>query len=257
MIPEQTIIYDRPRFLPGGDKALFIEFGNAITPELNHQVRRWLLAIQKTKIPGIIETVPTYRSLLLYYDPLQIGPNELRKKLEALEQKAEDYEFPKPKVTEIPTVYGGEYGPDLEFVAQLNGLSADEAVQIHTGNAYLIYMLGFMPGFAYLGGVSPRIATPRLETPRIKTPSGSVGLAGDATAIYPAESAGGWRLIGRTPLKLFDPHREPPALLQPGNYVVFVSITPEEFARIREEVDQGTYEVSETLMVGKGENGGI
>ena len=242
------MIYERPRFLPGGEKALFIEFGNVITPELNCRVRHMLLAIEKAGIPGVIEAVPTYRSLLLYYDPLQIGYKELRERLEALEQKPEDSEFPKPTVTEVPTIYGNEYGPDLEFVAKHNGLTPEEVVQIHAGTAYLIYMLGFMPGFVYLGGMSPKIATPRLETPRIKIPGGSVGIAGSQTGIYPAESPGGWQLIGRTPLKLFDPYRQPPALLQAGNYVTFVSITPQEFARIKGEVEQGTCVVKETPM---------
>jgi len=151
-------------------------------------------------------------------------------------------------VTEVPTIYGNEYGPDLEFVAKHNGLTPEEVVQIHAGTAYLIYMLGFMPGFVYLGGMSPKIATPRLETPRIKIPGGSVGIAGSQTGIYPAESPGGWQLIGRTPLKLFDPYRQPPALLQAGNYVTFVSITPQEFARIKGEVEQGTCVVKETRM---------
>jgi len=123
-----------------------------------------------------------------------------------------------------------------------------KVVEIHSGTPYLIYMLGFMPGFPYLGGMSPRIATPRLETPRTKIPAGSVGIAEKQTGIYPVESPGGWRIIGRTPLKLFDSNREPPALLQAGNYLTFVSITQEEFTKIKEEVERGTYIVKETLM---------
>ncbi|MFC2013615.1 5-oxoprolinase subunit PxpB [Chloroflexota bacterium] len=243
------MVYESPRFLAGGDKALFIEFGNSITPELNRRVRQLMLAIQNAGIPVITEAVPTYRSLLVYYNPLKIGLNELRETLDALVQKEEDSQFLKPKATQIPIIYGGEYGPDLEFVAKQNGLSVKAVVQIHTSNSYLIYMLGFIPGFAYLGGMSPRIATQRLETPRIKIPAGSVGIAGNQTGIYPAESPGGWHLIGRTPLKLFDSNREPPALLQAGNYVTFVSITAEEFAIIREEVEQGIYVVKETPVI--------
>lgn len=242
------MIYEKPRFLSGGDKAIFIEFGDTIEPELNRRVRHLMLAVQKTRIPGVIEAVPTYRSLLVYYDPLQIRPSKLRGTLYALAQQPEEDSPPKPRLIEIPTVYGGEDGPDLEFVATHNSLSIQEVIQIHTSTPYLIYMLGFIPGFPYLGGMSPRIATPRLETPRLKIPAGSVGIAESQTGIYPAESPGGWRIIGRTPVKLFNPTSEPPALLEAGNYLTFVSITPEEFARIKEEVERGTYLVKETLM---------
>ncbi len=251
------MFYEKPRFLAGGDKAFFIEFGNVIAPELSRRVRRLLLAIQNVRIPGVTETVPAYRSLLVHYDPLKISPTELRGRLETLEQSAADSEFPEPMVTEIPTAYGNEYGPDLEFVAKHNGLSPEEVVRIHTGNVYPIYMIGFIPGFAYLGGASSRIATPRLGTPRSRIPGGSVGIAGNQTGIYPAESPGGWQLIGRTPIELFQSHKEPPALLQAGNHVIFVRITPQEFTRIKEEVQQGTYRVKETPLVRKDGNGDI
>lgn len=242
------MIYEEPRFLAGGDKTIFVEFGNAIDPELNRRVRDLMLAIQQARVPGVIETVPTYRSLLVYYEPLQISPTKLKRTLYELAQQSGKSEFSKPKVIEIPAVYGGEYGPDLEFVATHNNLSMRQVVEIHTGTPYPIYMLGFIPGFPYLGGMSPRIVAPRLESPRSKIPAGSVGIAGSQTGICPAESPGGWRLIGRTPLKLFDPNREPPALLQAGNYLTFISITSEEFTRIKEEVERGTYFVKETLM---------
>ena len=249
------MIYERPRFLSGGDRALVIEFGDAIDPELNRRVRRLLLAIQEAELPELVEMVPTYRSLLVYYEPRQISPEELRAKLEVLAQKTEASELPEPKVTEVPTVYGGEYGRDLDFVAKHNGLSPEEVIRLHAGKAYLIYMLGFMPGFAYLGGMSPRIAAPRLPTPRVKIPAGSVGIAGNQTGIYPAESPGGWRLIGRTPMELFHPEKEPPALLQMGNHVKFVQITAQEFNRMKEEVEQGIYRVKETSLIREDESG--
>lgn len=242
------MIYDQPRFLPGGDEALFVEFGDEISPELNRRVRNLKLAIEKQRIPGIIETVPAYRSLLIYFEPLQVHPKELREILFRLSQQPLESELSKPRLIEIPTVYGGEYGPDLEFVASHNKLSVNEVIQIHTGTPYLIYMIGFLPGFPYLGGMSAKIAAPRLDTPRTRIPAGSVGIAGTQTGIYPAESPGGWRLIGRTPLKVFDPTREPPALFQAGDYLKFVSVTPEEFARIAEAVARGTYVAKESPM---------
>ena len=251
------MIYERPRFLSGGDRALFVEFGDAIDPELNRRVRRLLLAIQEAKLPEVLEAVPTYRSLLVYYEPRQTRPEELRAKLKLLVQRPQTGEPPEPKVTEVPTVYGGEYGRDLNFVAEYNGLSPEEIVRVHASRAYLIYMLGFIPGFAYLGGISLRIATPRLPTPRAKIPAGSVGIAGDQTGIYPAESPGGWRLIGRTPLELFHSEADPPALLQMGDYVRFVQITAEEFSRIEEEVAQGTYRAKESPFMREDESGDI
>ena len=242
------MIYDQPRFLPGGDEALFVEFGDEISPELNRRVRNLKLAIEKQRIPGIIESVPAYCSLLIYFEPLQVHPKELREILFRLSQQPLESELSKPRLIEIPTVYGGEYGPDLEFVASHNKLSVNEVIQIHTGTPYLIYMIGFLPGFPYLGGMSARIAAPRLDTPRTRIPTGSVGIAGTQTGIYPAESPGGWRLIGRTPLKVFDPTREPPALFQAGDYLKFVSVTPYEFIQIGEAVVQGTYAVKESPM---------
>ena len=242
------MIYAEPRFLAGGDRSIFVEYGDEIAPELNRQVRNLMLAVQKEKIPGIIETVPTYRSLLVYFEPLRISPGKLRQILSRLVQQPLESELPKPKLIEIPAVYGGEYGLDLGFVAKHTGLDVSEVVKIHSGTPYLIYMIGFLPGFPYLGGMSPKIAAPRLETPRTKIPAGSVGIAGTQTGIYPMESPGGWRLIGRTPLKIFDPNREPPAIFQAGDYLVFVSITPEEFTKIKETVEQNKYSAKITLM---------
>lgn len=251
------MIYEIPRFLAAGDRALVIEFGDAIDPELNRRVRRLQFAIQEAKLPELVEMVPTYRSLLVYYEPRQASPAELRAKLEVLAGDTEGGRLPEPMVTEVPTVYGGEYGPDLEFVAEHNRLLRDEVIGLHGGKVYLIHMLGFIPGFAYLGGICPHIAAPRLATPRARIAAGSVGIAGNQTGIYPAESPGGWRLIGRTPIELFHPQKEPPALLRMGNYVRFVPITAEEFRRMKEEVEQGIYRVKETPLVREGESGRI
>jgi KipI family sensor histidine kinase inhibitor len=240
------MIYEEPRFLPGGDKAIIVEFGDAVSPDVNRQVRNLMLAAQKTRISGVIEMVPTYRSLLVYFDPTEIRTQKLQKILCLLARQLEDIQLPTPKLVEIPTVYGGEYGPDLQFVASYNNLCVSEVVQIHTATPYRVYMIGFMAGFPYLGGISPKIATPRLETPRAKISSGSVGIAGSQTGIYPACSPGGWRLIGRTPLQLFDLSQEPPALFQVGDYLIFVAITPKEFTNIKESVENHTYSLKVT-----------
>ncbi len=253
----QAMMYERPRFLPGGDRALFIELGDTIDPELNRRVRRLLLTIQEAALPGLVEVVPAYRSLLVYYEPRQIRRRELRARLDDLIHESLTAELARPKVTEIPVAYGGEYGPDLGAVADHNQLSPEEVVRLHTGATYLIYMMGFIPGFAYLGGMSPRIATPRLPTPRTAIPAGSVGIAGSQTGIYPAESPAGWQVIGRTPVELFLPRRQPPALLQMGDYVRFVPVSDEEFHVIKKKVGQGTYKMEETPVTQEDESGGL
>ncbi|MBO8174433.1 MAG: 5-oxoprolinase subunit PxpB [Thermococcus sp.] len=219
-----------PQFKPAGDSALVIIFGDRIDEGINKKVHAVANAIEKASPDWLIEVVPTYTSIYVYYDPLRLGYQEV---LEAIKPflSAEPKEE-KPRIVEIPTVYGGEFGPDIEFVAQYNGLTIDDVIEIHSKPLYRVYMLGFTPGFAYLGGMDERIATPRLEKPRLKVSAGSVGIAGKQTGIYPIESPGGWRLIGRTPLRLFTPEKDPPTLLQPGDYVKFVPISEEEFWEI-------------------------
>ena len=218
-----------PRFLPAGDAALTVEFGNRIALPLNRKVRALALAIEKAALPGIIEVVPTYRSLTIYYDPLSLSMTDLRLKVESLLERLEEIPLPPPRLVTIPTVYGGEYGPDLAFVAKHCGLSEDQVIRLHTRPTYHVYMLGFTAGYAYLGGMPKRLTTPRLPSPRLRVPAGSVGIGGNQTGVYPVESPGGWRLIGRTPLTLFDPAWEVPVLIQPGDQVRFVRIRPEEF----------------------------
>jgi KipI family sensor histidine kinase inhibitor len=242
------MIYKEPRFLSGGDNAIFVELGDSIAPEVNQRVRNLKLALEKAGVAGVVESVPAYRSLLVYFNPLKVDVSKIRQTVSHLLQSTTVAELPKPRLIEIPTVYGGEFGPDLELVARHNNLSPAEVVRIHGSARYLIYMLGFMPGFPYLGGMSPEIATPRKTTPRLKIPAGSVGIAGNQTGIYPAESPGGWQIIGRTPLELFHPDQEPPSILQAGDYLSFVSITAEEFAGIKEAVRNGTYRLNERLI---------
>jgi len=146
-----------------------------------------------------------------------------------------------PRLGEIPTLYGGEYGPDIGAVAQHNGISEAEVISIHSGADYLVYMMGFLPGFPYLGGMSERIATPRLQTPRPSIPAGSVAIAERQTGIYPVESPGGWRIIGRTPVRLFDPGREPPVGIEPGDYLRFVPVDESGYADVQSRTRAGTY----------------
>ncbi len=221
-------MYGEPRLLLAGDSALVVEFGNEISREVNRKVHALADALGKNPLPGLGESVPTYRSLLVNYDPLRLSCDEVRALVSEVFQRCEESPSFEPRVIEIPVVYGGEFGPDIEFVAEHNGLSVEEVIGLHADATYTVYMLGFTPGFAYLGGMPAVIAAPRLETPRTLVPDGSVGIAGEQTGIYPIASPGGWRLIGRTPLKLFDPERDPPTLLQAGDMVDFVPMDGEE-----------------------------
>ena len=237
-------MYQQPRFRLGGDRALYIEVGDAISPEVNRRVKGLLDAIDEAAIEGVEALSPTYRSILVYYDPLKIPLEELKQRLSDLGRALPDASSSEASIFEIPTLYGGEFGPDLDFVASHTGLSPEEVIRIHAGTDYLVYMVGFNPGFPYLGGMSEKIAAPRLETPRVKIPAGSVGIAETQTGIYPLESPGGWRLIGRSPLKMFDPSRDPPALVEAGDLVRFVSINEARYQEIQGEVEAGRYRVT-------------
>ena len=221
--------YPNPRYRIMGDRALIIELGDRISPELNQRVRKLALVLDDSSLEGMQEIVPTYRSLLIIYDPLKIGLAKLQRRIEDLQKKIDEIQIPEPKTAEIPVVYGSEYGPDLDWVAQFHKISPKEAIRLHSGTTYQVYMIGFNPGFPYLGELPERLVTPRRETPRTLIPAGSVGIAQKQTGIYPAESPGGWQIIGRTPLKLFDPSQSPPTLLAMGDWVRFFPISNEEF----------------------------
>ncbi len=232
---------DKVRYLVSGDCAVCVEFGNEISPEINRKIRAFKIALEKQKIEGIVETIPTYRSLLVVYKPEVIRFGELTKSFDKVLGSMDSIQIPPPSVIEIPVLYGGEMGPDLDNVASCNGITPEEVIQIHTSRDYLIYMLGFIAGFPYLGGMSKKIATPRLKSPRVKIEGGSVGIAGEQTGIYPVASPGGWQLIGRTPLKLYDAEREEPVLLKAGQYIRFRSVTENEYREIEKQVQNDTY----------------
>lgn len=237
-------MYDKIKFLTAGDSAIVMEFGNTIEKEINAKIFAVVENLKEKKIDGILDILPTYRSILINYDPVKISYGEMVEILNGLGKSNKDNKSDEVRLIEIPTLYGREYGPDIEFVAENANLSVDEVIKIHSGTDYLVYMMGFMPGFTYLGGLDERIVTPRLKSPRLKIEPGSVGIAANQTGMYPLESPGGWQLIGRTPLKLYDDTKEPPVFIQAGDYIRYVPITKEEYDKIEKEVEKNSYKIS-------------
>ena len=224
----------KPTISPVGDRAISIDFGQVIDPTINRHIRQTIERIKELQLEGIIELVPTYCALLAEYDAMLYSYSEICNIIEpTLEEGMTNTTNELVTVVEVPTVYGGEFGPDLSFVASHNHLSEDEVISIHSGTDYLVYMLGFIPGFTYLGGMDSRIATPRLSSPRTLIPAGSVGIAGEQTGTYPSDSPGGWQIIGRTPVTMYDMSKAQAALLKAGDYVRYVPIDESEFHRIK------------------------
>ncbi len=237
-----------PRTLTAGDSGLVVEFGAEIDPAVNRAVYGFTAAFEKAavSIRGVTELVPTYRSVLIHFDPLLLPPQQLQTEVGSVLAQLGDATAgtarPVP-LYRIPVAYGGEDGPDIERVAEHAGMDGDRLVEIHSGGVYQVYMLGFLPGFPYLGGMDQSIACPRLETPRVKVPAGSVGIAESQTGVYPADSPGGWNLIGKTPVPLFDPSEDPPAAIEPGSFVQFVPTSPDEIVTIRADISAGRYTI--------------
>lgn len=226
------------RVVPAGDALLIVQFAERIDPVINGRAIAVAKAIRGAAIAGVRDVVPTYRSVGVHFDPLHTDAEALigRVKREALTASAAAPPRIQPESGassphRVPVCYGREFGPDLGPVAAFAGVSEAEAVRLHTSRLYRVYMLGFMPGFAYMGTVDERLAAPRLSTPRTLVPAGSVGIAGLQTGIYPASTPGGWQIVGRTPLKPFDLTREE-FLFEPGDTVEFYAIEPAEYARI-------------------------
>ena len=228
-------LYRQPRFRNAGDRGLLVEYGDRISPAINRRVRATALLLDRHPLAGVVEVIPTYRSLLIVYDPSAVKPARLQDAVTGLENRLQDIEIPPPAEVTLPVCYGGDFGPDIDFVADTHGLTKDEVIRIHTETTYQIYMIGFTPGFCFLGGLSEQLHTPRLETPRTKVPEGSVGIANAQTGVYPLESPGGWRLIGRTPVRLFAPEKDTPLLYRAGDMIRFMPIDKNEYDRLYAE----------------------
>lgn len=232
MVPAPQRVFARAHVRLNGDRGLLCEYGDTIDPDVNQTVRAMAQLLMQHPPRGVQSVVPAYRSLCLAYDPEATTPDAVKKHLTQLEDRLTDTTLSPPTVVEIPVFYGGKGGPDLSFVAEHAGLSEADVIRLHSAVEYPIYMIGFAPGFCYLGGLDERLSTPRLSTPRTLVDAGSVGIANAQTGMYPSASPGGWQLIGRTPLRLFDPERENPFLCQPGDRIRFVPISEDEYRQM-------------------------
>ena len=219
-----------PRVVPAGDSAILIELGSEIAPEISSMVFALTDLVKDAGLNSGLEVLPTYRSVLVYYDPLVSSYVEMFDAVNgALERLVEPVNGNSSvKIIEIPVVYGGDDGPDLDFVANHAGITEDAVIELHSGTEYRVYMLGFSPGFPYLGGLDERIAAPRLKTPRVLVPAGSVGIAESQTGVYPNAGPGGWRIIGRTSVPLFDVNSSTPSLITPATKVRFIPVDQHE-----------------------------
>ena len=226
-----------------GDNALLIEFDAVINPRVNRQVRSLMAGLTNKEMSGIVEMVPAYRSLLIHYDPCRISTGRLCEQVYNVGENLDRIAVPKAHKFYLPVCYDDSMGPDLAYVAQYHHLTKEAVIAIHSSKDYLVYMIGFLAGFPYLGEIPEQIATPRLTEPRTKIPVGSVGIAGKQTGIYPLESPGGWRIIGRTPIELYTPQRDPPTLLSAGDCVRFVPVSQAQFQDIKKRMESGSYQV--------------
>jgi inhibitor of KinA len=235
------------RFLHSGDTALVVEFGDRVERELSDRVLRLSALIRASNTTGVIETVPTFRSLMVLYEPLAIESANLVSKIEKLLDESGRQTKP-GKLWRIPACYELRYAPDLPEVAQRTGHSAQEIVELHAGVSFHVYMIGFVPGHPYMGDLPNWLALPRRTSPRVRVPAGSIAISGQLSVIYPVENPGGWHLIGATPVPLFDPRAAQPSLLSPGDKVRFDPITANEFNTIRTAVEAGSYSVPSEAM---------
>ncbi|MCM2997809.1 5-oxoprolinase subunit PxpB [Paenibacillus cellulositrophicus] len=229
------------RVVPLGESAVVVHLGGTVSEDLHREVQALTRRIEANPFPGFVECVPAFTSVTVLYDPFELDlplhetgrMDYVQSLLETCMADIQGTPDAEPVVIDIPVCYGGGFGPDLEEVASINNLTTQDVVRIHTAQTYLVYAVGFAPGFPYLGGLDERIAAPRKPSPRLAIPAGSVGIAGTQTGIYPVETPGGWQIIGRTPLPLFRPDQDPPALLRGGEYIRFRQIDAAEYERIK------------------------
>lgn len=242
----------QPRFLNLGDRALTLEFGDAIDQQLVTSVAafdvRLTQEIAAGRLPGVIETVPTFRSLTVIFDPLALPRAVLQDRLMAVLRETENSAEQSPRHWCLPVCYGGEYGPDLESVAEAKDLTPEKIIDLHVSQIYQVYMIGFLPGFPFMGDVVPALDMPRRTEPRVRVPAGSVAITGQQTAIYPWESPGGWQLLGRCPLTLFAAGRPEPALLAPGDRVEFRAVSADRYQELFELGQGGALDLSQFLL---------
>lgn len=220
-----------PRYRPMGDRSLLVELGDDFNPEVNQQVRCLYFSMKTRQVSGIVDLMPGYRSILIVFDPLALTSDILKKKIADRFETMDMDQLPEPQTHRIPVVFGDACGPDLDWVASYHQTAPEAIVRLFTETVYHIYMIGFMPGFAYMGELPEDLVTPRRAVPRTAVPRGSVGIAEKQAGIYPVKSPGGWQILGFTPLTLFDATRHPPALLSAGDQVRFHSISREGLSR--------------------------
>lgn len=235
-----SVVENRFNILQVSEVSALVEFGHKIDKSINKEIRIFCSYLDKNSFDGFIEYIPYFSSVSIIYDPVQIDSSEpfrvVKSKLNNILTKLDfncNYE---ENIVKIPVCYGEKFGPDIEYVADVNNLTTDEVIKIHADGRYLVYMIGFAPGFPYLGGLSEKIYTPRRKSPRTVIPAGSVGIAGKQTGVYSIETPGGWQIIGRTPLKLFNLENSKKTLLKCGDIVKFYPISYDEYLKLKEKM---------------------
>lgn len=226
---------------PCGDRALLVSLGDTIDEAVNKKVNKLNEKLIQAALPGVEDTVPTYCSLLVNYSSKFAIYSQLKLEIEKLAANLDETETKEGRLLRIPCCYGGHFGPDMDFAVEHTGLPREEIIERHSAPVYKVYMLGFLPGFVYLGGLDPRLELPRLKSPRLAIPRGAVGIGGTQTGVYPMESPGGWRLLGATPLEFYDPDRPEPILCRAGDRIKFEPVSSCDYYDIRQEILRGTY----------------